>query len=171
MPALRDIAEAAAEQTGLARKVLDYSLVMKRLVDEAKQPGFSLASWAPLAEYVDTAKFERVGNFLEVMTWADYIGFLTGWAMTSEWEGSFKRVTTNGNVVLLELEERSRVGAHTSLVNSVSVYEFNAAGKLAHLDIYLQMPMPDPEMLASYKNIKILTETDRIMREIELPLN
>ena len=117
----------------------------------AKKPGFSVASWAPLAEFVDVDAFERVGNFKEVMSWTDYVGFLTNWATTSEWEGSFKRVTEHDNVVFLELEERSRVGPHSSVVNSVSVYEFNAAGKLKHLDIYLQMePMP-AEMMKAYE--------------------
>ena len=155
MPQLREIAEAAQDYTGLSRTVLDYSLEMKRMVDAAKQPGFSEASWGALASYVDTEKFIRVGNFKEVMSWAEYIAFLTPWAMHSGWEGSFKRVTESGNVVLLELEERSQVGPHTSVVNSVSVYEFGPTGKLEHLDIYLQMPMPDPEMLAGYKDIKI----------------
>ena len=155
MAELRDIAEAALDYTGLSRNALEYSLEMKRMVDAAKQPGFSEANWATLASYVDTEKFSRVGNFKEVMTWAEYTAFLTPWAVNSDWEGSFKRVTESGKVVLLELEERSRVGELTSLVNSVSVYEFNDAGKLAHLDIYLQMPMPDPKMLAVYNDIRI----------------
>jgi hypothetical protein len=139
------------QYSGLSRKVLEYSITMKRLVDEAKKPGFSVESWAPLAEFVDTEAFERVGNFKEVMRWSDYLGFLTNWATTSEWEGSFKRVTEHDNVVFLELEERSRMGPHSSVVNSVSVYEFNAAGKLKHLDIYLQMePMP-AEMMQAYE--------------------
>ncbi len=41
------------------------------------------------------------------------------------------------------------------MVNSVSVYEFDADGLITHLDIYLQMPMPDPEMLAGYAGIEI----------------
>lgn len=155
MPELRNIAEAAQEHTGLSRVVLDYSLEMKAVVDAAKKPGFSEASWGDLARFVDPEKFIRVGNFKEVMTWAEYIAFLTPWAMHSGWEGSFKRVTEMGNLVLLELEERSRVGEFTGVVNSVSVYEFNAAGKIVHLDIYLQMPMPDPEMLTQYKDVKI----------------
>jgi hypothetical protein len=141
--------------TGLSRKVLDYSLEMKRMVDAGKQPGFSERDWAGLASMVATDVFERVGNFKEVMTWPEYVGFLTGWVSTSEWESSFKRVTEGDNVVLLELEERSRVGDYASVVNSVSVYEFDAAGKIKHLDIYLQMPMPDPAMLGNYAGIEI----------------
>ena len=152
---LVDLETVIDDYSGLSRTVLEYSRWMKRLVDEAKQPGFSEASWAPVAAMVDTAAFERVGNFKEVMSWGDYVAFLTGWAQSSEWECSFRRVTESGNVVLLELEERSRFGEHSSVVNSVSVYEFNSDGLIDHLDIYLQMPMPDPAMLSNYEGIQI----------------
>jgi hypothetical protein len=152
---LREIADVAGDYTGLSRTVLDYSLTMKRLVDSAKQPGFSAERWADLAEFVDPAAFVRVGNFKEVMTWAQYTEFLTGWASASEWEGSFKRVTESGGIVFLELEERSKVGDFASVVNSVSVYEFSGAGKITHLDIYLQMALPEAGMLASYEGVQI----------------
>jgi hypothetical protein len=135
----KDVGEVAGGHTGLARKVLDYSLIMKRLVDAAKLPGFTVESWAPLAELVAVDEFERVGNLKEVMSWPVYVDFLTKWAVSSEWECSFKRISEQDGVVFLELEERSRVGGHASAVNSISVYEFNAAGKLRHLDIYLQI--------------------------------
>jgi hypothetical protein len=147
---LREITEVVGSYTGLSRKVLEFALLMKRLVDEAKRPGFSQSKWAPLAELVAIDEFERVGNFLEVMRWPDYIAFLSKWATSSEWECSFKRITDKDGVVFLELEERSKVGDHRSVVNSMSVYEFNDSGKLRHLDIYLQMKMPDPEMLKAY---------------------
>ena len=147
----REIGDVAQQYSGLSRKVLDYSLIMKRLVDQAKQPGFSVESWAPLAEMVAVDEFERVGNFKEVMSWTDYVEFLTRWAISAEWEGSLKRITEHDGVVFLELEERSGVGEHRSVVNSVSVYEFNAAGKLKHLDIYLQMEPMAPEMMQAYE--------------------
>jgi hypothetical protein len=152
---LREIAEVAGEYGGLSRKVLDYSLIMKRLVDAAKQPGFSEQDWAPLAALVAVDEFERIGNFKEVMNWQDYITFLTGWAKTSEWEGSFKRITEGPSLVLLELEERSKVGEYGNVVNSVSAYGFNTAGKIKHLDIYLQMELPENTMLQSYEGVKI----------------
>ncbi|WP_431233819.1 hypothetical protein ACQ856_03835 [Mycolicibacterium psychrotolerans] len=139
----------------LSQTVLDYSALMKRLVDEAKQPGFSTDSWAPLAELIDTQNFVRVGNFKEVMNWGEYIAFLTNWAMSSEWESHFKRVTEAGNVVFLELEERSRIGEFSNSVNSVSVYEFDQSGKITRIDVYLQMALPDPDMLASYEGVEI----------------
>ena len=139
----------------LSQTALDYSHLMKRLVDEAKQPGFTIESWAPLAELIDTQNFVRVGNFKEVMNWAEYVAFLTNWATSSDWESDFKRVTEAGNVVFLELEERSRIGDFDNSVNSVSVYEFGSNGKITRIDVYLQMALPDPDMLASYEGVEI----------------
>jgi hypothetical protein len=140
---LKEVTDVVGDYAGLSRTVLDYSLLMKRLVDEAKQPGFSAASWAPLADLVAVDEFERIGNFKEVMRWPEYVEALTKWAVSSEWECSFKRITEKANLVFLELEERSKVGGYGGVVNSVSVYEFNPAGKLRHLDIYLQMALPE----------------------------
>ncbi|HXK26391.1 MAG TPA: hypothetical protein VMS55_27255 [Myxococcota bacterium] len=151
----REVGEVVGSYSGLSRKVLEYSLIMKRLVDRAKQPGFSVQSWAPLAELVAVDEFERVGNFKEVMNWHDYVEFLTKWAPASDWECSFKRITESQGVVFLELEERSKTGEARSVVNSVSVYEFDRAGKIRHLDIYLQMALPGSEMLKSYEGVRI----------------
>lgn len=139
---MREVADVVGEHTGLSRTVLEYSLLMKRLVDSAKEPGFSVESWAPLTELIAVDGFERVGPFKDAMTWDQYATFLTDWATSSEWECSFKRITEARDLVFLELEERSRIGDYRSTVNSVSVYEFDAAGRIRHLDVYLQMEMP-----------------------------
>ncbi|MFZ2174048.1 MAG: hypothetical protein WAW17_08455 [Rhodococcus sp. (in: high G+C Gram-positive bacteria)] len=152
---MREIGDVVEDYTGHSRTVLEYSLLMKRLVDTAKEPGFSAEGWAPLAELVAVDEFERVGNFKEVMNWQEYVGFLTNWATSSEWDGSFKRITEKSGVVFLELEERSRIGDFSSVVNSVSVYEFDDAGKIRHIDVYLQMALPESAMLESYENVHI----------------
>lgn len=150
----KDVDEVIADYNGLSRKILDYCQIIKRMIDTtAKQPGFSNESWAPLAELVDVENFQRIGNFKEEMNWQGYLDFLTGWASTSDWECSFKRITEYDNVVFLELEERSKMGEFETVVNSFSVYEFNDAGKIQHIDVYLQMAMPDPEMLKKYDGV------------------
>ncbi len=150
---LQDVNDVIGNYTGKSRTILDYCQIMTDMMAEAKQPGFSEDSWAPLAALCDTENFSRIGNFKEEMTWESYISFLTPWAMASEWECSFKRITESGNTVFLELEERTVMGGHHSTVNSVSVYEFNAAGKIEHIDIYLQMELPDPAMLKNYDGV------------------
>ena len=124
----------------LSRIVLEYGTIMKRIIDhDSKQPGFNVDGWAELAAMVDTKNFVRVGNFLEVVNWDEYAEMLTNWAIGSQWEFSFRRITEVGNVVFQELEERSRFGDQRSVVNSVSVYEFDETNKIRHLAIYLQM--------------------------------
>ena len=106
-------------------------------------------------DFISSSEFVRVGNFKEVMRWHEYVAFLTGWAKTSEWECSFKRVTEVGDLVFLELEERSKIGDFSSVVNSMTVCEFNAAGKMRRLDVYLQMALPESNLPGSYSNLKV----------------
>lgn len=88
------------------------------------------------------------------MNWPQYVAFLTRWINGgAKWEGSFKRVTEHDRVVFLELEERSWQGAHVSIVNSSTIYEFDVAGKLVHLDIYLQMKPMHPDMMKAYDGL------------------
>ena len=55
---LKEVSDVIGSYSGYSRTVLEYSQVMKRLVEAAKQPGFSVDSWAPLHELVaiDAAK-------------------------------------------------------------------------------------------------------------------
>lgn len=148
------IEDVIGTATGRARAVLEYSRTTKALVDSAKQPGFTAESWAPLAELLDVETFVRVGPFKDVMRWSEYTEFLTGWAKSSDWDCSFQRLTEADDLVFLELEERSQVGDFSSVVNSVSVYEFNADDKITRVAVYLQMELPDPANMPSFENVE-----------------
>lgn len=152
---LWEVRDVISEYTGNARAALEYTLLVKKLLGDAKSPGFSVESWAPLAELVAIDEFERVGNFKEVMNWQQCVKFLTTWASSANWDCSFKRLTERRGVVYLELEERSRFGDHVGATNSLSVYEFNDAGKIKKLDIYLQTPLPSSEKLRIYEGVRI----------------
>ena len=137
------IDDVIGETSGRSRAVLEYSQITKRLVESAKQPGFTVESWSPLAELIAIDEFVRVGPFKEVMNWDEYAEFLTNWAVSADWDCSFQRVTETADLVFLELEERSRMGDFNSVVNTVSVYEFNADDKLRRIAVYLQMELPN----------------------------
>ncbi|MBU9766441.1 hypothetical protein FR943_21670 [Mycobacterium sp. TNTM28] len=147
MSALDDV---IADSTGRSRTVLQYSQMMKDLVKSAKQPGFSAASWAPLAEFITTEDFVRIGPFKEVMNWTEYTEFLTNWAKSSDWDCSLQRVTEAGELAFLELEERSQIGDFSSVVNTASVFEFTAEDKIRYIAVYLQMELPDPAALPDF---------------------
>lgn len=151
---MRDIEDVVGEYTGPARAALDYTLITKRLADSAT-PDAGVDHWAPLAEIVATDEFERVGNFKEVMNWTEYVGFLANWAGNSDWSASFKRVSEIDGRAYLELEERSQIGDFSSVVNSLSVFEFDDTGLITHIDLYLQMALPNTDMLKSYDGVEI----------------
>lgn len=152
---MQDIDAVRETYSGRSQIVLDYSKIIKDLTDRASIDADPQGYWAPLARLVDTAAFVRVGNFKEVMNWAEYTAFLTAWAPHAQWECSFKRISEVGDVVFLELEERTTISGVSNAVNSLSVYEFTADDKIAHIDIYLQMPMPDPAMLQGYEGVQL----------------
>ena len=125
----------------LAQRVLDFEATVKRLVKAAKDPGFTAAGWAPLAEFVAVREFERVGTWMEVLNWQQYTEFMTQWASSSMgFDTVLRRISELPGLVYLELEERHTRPGGVAVVNSLSVYEFNAGGKIKHLDVYLQQP-------------------------------
>lgn len=150
-----DLNDLVERHHGRCRAVLQYARTTKEIVDSAKRAGFGADSWGPLRELTAVDEFVRVGNFKEVMGWNDYVAFLTNWAPNADWDCSFKRVTEHGDVVFLELEERSTVGDFHSVVNSMSVYEFTDAGKIRRIDVYLQMALPSPGLLKGYESVDI----------------
>ena len=124
----------------LALKVLAYSETIERIVVSAKDPGFDAeAGWASLEAMLDVERFERVGNDKARMGWAAYRDLLNAWAGTTAFWKEFHRISEVGGRVFLELTEHNTPkGGTESVVNSMSVYAFDDAGKLVHLDIYLQ---------------------------------
>jgi len=128
------------DYTGSSRKVLQYSEQFLRLINKIKRPGFSLADWAPLEELVDVKNFRRLGIFLtntvEVSNWQQYKELITQYGGMTSWEGTLRRMTETPELVFLELEERNTREGVTDIANTVTIYEFNQAGKLLKLDVY-----------------------------------
>jgi hypothetical protein len=125
---------------GSSRKVLQYSEQFLRLINKIKRPGFTQADWAPLEELVDVKNFRRLGVFLtnkvEVSNWQQYKELITQYGGMTSWEGTLRRMTETPELVFLELEERNTREGVTDIANTVTIYEFNQAGKLLKLDVY-----------------------------------
>jgi hypothetical protein len=126
---------------GLSRKVLQYSENFKRIADKIRQGTVSDADWAPMEELVDVQNFQRVGVFLtqrvEVSTWPEYKKIINQYGGMTSWEGTLRRITEVPGLVYLELEERNSREGVTDVSNTVTIYEFNQAGKLRKLDVYV----------------------------------
>lgn len=126
---------------GLTQKVIAYSERFEALVDLSKTRDLTAADWTGIEELVDTARFERCGVFLgpqsETFGWATYKSYISQFGKHTDWDGKLRRVTEQGNLVVLELEERNRRDGVTDVSNTVTIYEFGPDGKLAHLDVYV----------------------------------
>ena len=134
----------------LAAKVIEFDRVISRLVPAAKEPGFTQSDWAPLAELVAVDDFERVGIWREVMNWQEYTDFLTKWAASKGFETILRRITEVPPLVFYEVEERHVKDDAITVVNSMSVFEFDEADKIRHLDVYLQGQLYAPGTSPDY---------------------
>lgn len=131
--------DRAAVTGEYALKVLGYTDCIKRTVEKAKEPGFDASGWNELAAMLDIARFRRVGNDKAEMGWEVYRKLLSMWATATDFWAEFHRISQIGDRVYLELTEHNTPrGGTESVVNSCTVYQFDEAGKLVHLDIYLQ---------------------------------
>ena len=127
---------AGDQQIGpLTRRVVQYVETMERLVPTVAAP----ADWAPLTEFVATDEFERVGTFLEVQNWQQYTEMVTRWASTIDtFDTEVLRISELPELVYYEVEEHHHRGGDIHVVNSLTIFAFNSAGQIRHLDVYLQ---------------------------------
>jgi hypothetical protein len=129
------------EYQGLSRKVIQYSERFNQLVQRMKKPDFSELEWASIEDMVDIANFERMGIFSSdkaaPMRWQDYKKLVTQYAGATSWEGTLRRITEVPDLVILEMTERNIKNGVPDITNTVTIYEFNSAGKLRHLDVYV----------------------------------
>lgn len=121
----------------LARTVIQYQEVIKQLVPTARTP----QDWAPLAEFASVEHFERIRAFLEVHDWQQYTEMLSQWACSIDtFETTVKRISEVPGLVYFEIEERHVRNQRAHIVNSMTVFEFDADAKIRHLTVYLQRP-------------------------------
>ena len=121
----------------LAQRVMEYQDVMKQLVPTVD----TTEDWAPLESLVAVDEFERVGTRREVQNWQEYAQLLTRWAgAIDRFETTVQRVSELPDLVYFAAEERHFVGEKVTVVNSLSVFEFNADARIRRLSVYLQQP-------------------------------
>jgi len=119
----------------LTQRVMQYQETVRRLVPTVKTHD----DWAPLASLIAIDRFERIGTFLEVQDWQQYTEMLTGWAHSVDsFDTTVRRISELEQRVYFEIEERHFFGDKAHVVNSMSVFEFDANAKICHLDVYLQ---------------------------------
>lgn len=128
--------------SGCSRTVLKYAEQFRQLAQRLKQPDYKESDWDGLEALVDTENFQREGVFLtdksEKIRWPKYREYVTKYAGNTTWEGTLRRITELDNLVVLELEERNTRNGVVDTSHTVTIYKFNDAGKLQHLDVYVR---------------------------------
>ena len=119
----------------LTEKVLGYVDAIVDAVPTAE----TAQDFAAVAEFVDVESFERVGTFLEVQDWPTYAGFLARWASSVDtFESRTRRISEVDNLAFYETEERHFHGDSSTVLNSLTVFEFDDLGKIRRLDVFMQ---------------------------------
>jgi limonene-1,2-epoxide hydrolase len=106
--------------------------------ERATAKGCSQEDWDALSDLVAVDEFKRVGAYMEVMGWKEYVKFLTQWAGSTRFESTVFRISEIGNIVVQEIEERHYKGDDFIRKNVIAVYEFDEKNRIRHLDIYEQ---------------------------------
>jgi hypothetical protein len=120
-------------------RVMQLFEIMRRMVDKGTRGEVSHADWAPLAELVAVDEFERVGPFHDAVNWPAYIQLLCQWVNHSQgWDPVIKRITEVPGLVYVQCEEMITHGDSVDPFYSLSLYEFNDAGKIRRLEVYMQ---------------------------------
>jgi hypothetical protein len=82
---------------------------------------------------------DLLAPFLEVQDWRQYTEMLTQWSSSIDtFAAVLRRVTETGRLVYYAVEERHTRRGKTNVVNSMTVFAFDDADRIRHLDVYLQ---------------------------------
>ncbi len=120
----------------LAGKAWRYPDIIKGIIIRAKQPGYTRAAWDALTEMIAVDDFVRVGRFKEVMDWRQTLDLMDQFARGAEFHCEVLRVNEVDNMAFLELQERATMNGETHEMVTMTVFEFNAAGKITRLDFF-----------------------------------
>ena len=128
-----------------ADRVMQLFDIMKRLVAKGRQGGVILRDFSPLADLLAVEEFERVGPFHDALDWPAYIQLLSQWVNHSQgWDPVIKRVTEAPGIVYVQCEEMITHGDRVDPFYSLSMYEFNEAGKIRRIEVYMQQEAAAP---------------------------
>ena len=128
-----------------AQRVMQLFDIMKRMVEKGRQGGVTPDDWSVLAELLAIQEFERVGPFHDAVDWPAYVQLLSQWVNHSQgWDPVIKRITEVPGLVYVQCEEMITHGDRVDPFYSLSLYEFNDAGKIRRIEVYMQQEAAAP---------------------------
>ena len=110
--------------------------MLGQIGQRAKQPDFAAEGWDELAENVATDCFLYVGRTKETLRWPDFLTHLDRWRRAVDYACTVDRVEQSGNLVFLQLDERETTGDALRQLTTMTIFEFDAAGRLRRIDAF-----------------------------------
>lgn len=130
----------STQATGpLTEVVLAFTRAQQQIVPRAGLSEFTTADWEPLTAFVNVDEFQRIGTRTEVMDWHQFLDMLTRWASRiATFETVVRSTSELPGRVYLEVEERHHHDGEVTVVNSLTVFDFDENHKIRQLRVYLQ---------------------------------
>lgn len=118
-----------------AEKAIAFGDRMAAIVNGESDLSFESA----LGPMVDPERFRRRGNERTEWDWPAYLAMLNQWnAADGKYEKTLHRASEAGNVVYLDLDERSTHGdGSVSALRSISIYEFDSQDRIVGVDVIM----------------------------------
>jgi len=124
-----------ADVSARAEKAITFGDRMAAIVNGESDQTFEQA----LSPLVNPDRFRRRGNERTEWDWPAYLAMLGQWNQADgKYEKTLQRASEAGNVVYLDLDERSTHHDGTvSALRSISIYEFDEADKIVGVDVIM----------------------------------
>lgn len=119
-----------------AARALCWLDIVTATVRDAKLPGFMPAAWDDLASLVALDEFVLVGRGKQEMSWAQTVAALDRWSRDVDFAFELQRVEEAGPLVFIGLDERSNANGRAGKLETMTVFEFDAAGQLCRIDAF-----------------------------------
>jgi hypothetical protein len=122
-----------------AKRAIAYGDTLAAIINRTTDEG-----WDALLPMIDPTRFVRRGNERTEMDWPAYRKLLDQWAAHGgTYEKRLYRATEAGNVVYLDLDERSHHADGTvGTLRSVSIYEFDEDDRIVAVDVCMGFTQP-----------------------------
>ena len=127
---------ASALPASLAGRALRYVEIVTAIAGRAMLPEHTAAAWNELTPLVATDEFLLVGRSKQKLDWPAAISGMDRWARATVFSSTVRRLEEVDRLVFMELDERTTVEGQTTSHQTMTVYEFDAAGKLRRLDAF-----------------------------------
>jgi hypothetical protein len=121
------------------QRAIAYGDKLAAIVNGATEEG-----WDALLPMIDAERFVRRGNERSEMDWPTYRAMLDQWiGRSGGYQKRLHRATEAGNVVYLDLDERSvAASGEEATLRSISIYEFDEADRIVAVDICMGFHQP-----------------------------